>query len=311
MIAHWLVLKPDQRYAYDIAYALSDDGGESWSETRILNADTEIAEHGFVSFFGWGEDIGAVWLDGRAIAALSIDELFELEDPVGMTLRFARLDAGGRVLERGEIDDLVCDCCQTDAVTSAAGPLIVYRDRTTDEVRDIAIRRAVVTTAGSGDAATARWSEPVVLGPDGWRIDGCPVNGPAMNAAGDYVGVAWFTAADDRPRLRFARSRDAGRAFEAAVTVASQNVLGQADIVLTADGTAWISAWHRAAAGMELRVHRLGGGAQDVDTRVVATSASSLPSDVPQLGLSGEQLILAWSELGNPGLLYSAKLSLW
>jgi hypothetical protein len=311
LIAHWLPLKPDERYAYDIAYSLSDDGGRSWSNTRVLNADAAIAEHGFVSFFEWGTDIGAVWLDGRAIAALTIDELFALEEPVGMTLRFARMDRSGTVVERGEIDELVCDCCQTDAVTTDAGPLIVYRDRTTEEIRDITVRRAEPVVGSAGSVSTTGWTEPVTLGPDGWLIDGCPVNGPALSAAGEHVGVAWFTAADNQPRLRFARSRNAGRDFDAAITVAAQNVLGQADIVMTADGTAWVSAWHRAEQGMELNVHRIAHEAPGIDTRIVATTTASLPSDVPQMVLSDGQLILAWSELGNPGRLYSAKLSLW
>jgi hypothetical protein len=310
-VAHWLPLKPDERYAYDIAYSLSADGGRSWSETRVLNSDTAIAEHGFVSFFNWGEGFGAVWLDGRAIAALTIDELFALEEPVGMTLRFARLNRDGRVIERGEIDDLVCDCCPTDAVTTDDGPLIVYRDRTTDEIRDISLRRAVGTSTETGVAATTRWTEPVTLGPDGWAIDGCPVNGPAMSAAGEHIGVAWFTAADNRPRLRFARSRNSGRDFEAAVTVAAQDVLGQVDVVMTDDGTAWMSAWLRAEQGMELVVHRISPDSAAIDVRTVATSAASLPTDVPQMVLADGRLILAWSELGNPGRLFSAALALW
>lgn len=313
VVAHWLVLKPDQRYAYDIAYALSKDGGASWSEPLVLNSDDGIAEHGFVSFFDWGQDIGAVWLDGRRVAALSIDELFELEEPVGMTLRFAKFEDDGTVVDRGELDELVCDCCQTDAVTTAEGPVIVYRDRTTDEVRDIVVRHAL--GARSADAAAqAAWSEPVVLGPDGWVIDGCPVNGPALAASGRHVVAAWFTAAEQRPRIRFARSLDGGMSFGPAVTVAESGALGQVDIVVTPDGTAWLSAWHKAVQGMELRVHRIAPDSAAIESRVVATQDSSLPTDVPQLALDGNRLVFAWSRLGSresPGRLFTATAPLW
>lgn len=309
-VAQWLELKPDERYAYDIRYALARDGGSGWSEPRTLNADTAIAEHGFVSFFDLGEDIGAIWLDGRRVAALTIDELFELEEPVGMSLRYARIAANGAVLERGEIDELVCDCCQTDAVSSAAGPLIIYRDRTNDELRDIVVRRAV-GPGGPGAGMPTRWSDPVVLGPDGWRIDGCPVNGPALATSGSHVAAAWFTAAEQRPRIRFARSRDGGASFEPAITVAAEGSLGQVDVVITADGTAWVSAWHRSAEGMELQVHRIRDGADSIESRVIATSASPLPSDVPQMAVADGQLVFAWSEIGNPGALFTATAPLW
>lgn len=310
LIAHWLPLQPDERYAYDIAFIVSDDGGQSWSEISMLNADGAVAEHGFVSFFDWGGDIGAVWLDGREIAALTIDEFLALEEPVGMTLRFARIDARGRVVERGEIDELVCDCCRTAAVATATGPLIVYRDRSDNEVRDIVVRHALA----AGETSSSAWSEARSPGADGWAIDGCPVNGPAIAATGDHVALAWFTAADDQPRLRFTRSQDAGRGFEQALTIADQAALGQVDVVLHDDGTAWVSAWHRTEFGSQLRVHRFAVDSQTPHTRVVADSEYSLPVDVPQMALSGEQLLLVWTELGNqdePGGLQAATIPAW
>ena len=64
---------------------------------------------------------------------------------------------------------------------------------------------------------------------DGWKIDACPVNGPAVAAAADTVVVAWFTAAD-MPRVRLAYSRDGGRSFAAPIEVASGAVGAQSAI---------------------------------------------------------------------------------
>jgi hypothetical protein len=50
------------------------------------------------------------------------------------------------------------------------------------EVRDIAVARY----------ESGRWSEPVYPGAEGWRIEGCPVNGPALAADRDRVALAWF-----------------------------------------------------------------------------------------------------------------------
>ena len=62
--SHWLVMTDVAGVAYDVRISLSDDGGQSWGEPFSPHTDGAISEHGFVSFTD-GEDIGAVWLDGR------------------------------------------------------------------------------------------------------------------------------------------------------------------------------------------------------------------------------------------------------
>src|SRR5690606_7786976 len=177
-VAHWPVTSAAGFLAYDIAVAVSADGGATWSEPRLLNDDGTATEHGFVSWFPLDGAVGVVWLDGRDLAAEP--EEGDEAPLLGTSLRFARLDYGGRVLEQGVIDAVACDCCQTDVVLGAAGPLVVYRDRTAEERRDVVARRF----------DGRRWSEPLELGADGWIIAGCPVNGPAADALGDTVAVA-------------------------------------------------------------------------------------------------------------------------
>ena len=302
-IAHWLVLKPEQPYAYDIAYSVSNDGGAEWSAPKILNGDGAIAEHGFVTFFPWAQDIGAIWLDGSAIAALTIDELIASESIVGMTLQYARIGADGSVRDRGEIDELVCDCCQTDVAVASDGPVIVYRDRTQHEQRDIVVRRVEST----GFTAALR------LGDDGWIIDGCPVNGPAIAASGSDVGAAWFTAADNAPRVRFARSSDGGVTFSTAVDVASSGAFGQVDVVLLEDARAIVSWWQRGAeGGMNLvsrPVDAMNGLGQ---LRVIAQSDEPLPVDVPQMQRFADTLVFAWSTLdGEAAGVHTAIAPVW
>lgn len=301
-IAHWLVLKPEQRYAYDIVYAVSADRGRSWSEPRVLNDDDAIAEHGFVTFFPLNDGIGAVWLDGRRIAALSIEELFASETVVGMSLYFAQIDSDGTVRERSEIDELVCDCCQTDAAVTSAGPIVVYRDRTQEERRDIVVRRS----------ENARFTAPLEVGRDGWIIDGCPVNGPAIDARDDTVAAAWFTAAGDRPRVRFARSRDGGASFAPTVDVASTGAFGQVDVVLLDDGSGIVSWWQRAAeGGMNLVAASVDAADQVGEPRVIAHSPESLPVDVPQMQRAGDTLVFAWSRLDDAAGVYTAMAPVW
>jgi hypothetical protein len=303
-IAHWLVSSATSRFAYDIAIATSDDGGASWSEPRLLNDDGAEAEHGFVSLFRWGDDAGAVWLDGRELAHFHDEEPTapELETiPIGTNLRFARVGPDGGVIEQGLVDKLVCDCCQTDVALTTRGPVIVYRDRTEGEVRDIVVR----------GFAESGWTEPVRLGPDNWVIEGCPVNGPAIAARGDDVAVAWFTAAHDRPRVRFALSRDGGANFPAPIDVDTDGAFGHVDVVLREDGTAIVSWWRRnASGGTQLSARTVGPSGMLGAVASVATSHASRPSDAPQMARVGDRVVFAWTEFGEDSVVRTASAKL-
>ena len=76
---------------------------------------------------------------------------------------------------------------------------------------------------------------------DGWQIDGCPINGPAVAARGERVAVAWFTAAHDSPRVQVAFSNDGGESFDAAIAVAGSRALGRTDITLLPDDSALVT----------------------------------------------------------------------
>ena len=136
--AHWLVRSGDSTYAYDVAMSVSTDAGEAWSAPLSPHSDGTPTEHGFVSLFPWHGDIGAVWLDGRK----TINE-YDAQNPTasGMTLRSAVMQRDGSLKQESLIDDLVCDCCQTDVALTASGPIVAYRNRSTKEVRDIFVAR--------------------------------------------------------------------------------------------------------------------------------------------------------------------------
>jgi hypothetical protein len=170
---------------------------------------------------------------------------------------------------------------------TSEGTVIVYRDRSDDEVRDIAIVRH--TADG--------WSEPILVSNDGWRIEACPVNGPAVDARGKDVVVAWFTA-PDKPRVRVAFSGDGGRTFSKAVEVASGKVAGRVDVVLLPDGRAAVSWLGDAQGGAEVRVQRFApdgaAGAATTITRSDIARSSGFPQMVPTEG----GLLFAWTESG-------------
>jgi hypothetical protein len=286
--AHWRLPGGGSPYAYDIAVSVSADRGNTWSAAERLNDDGTPTEHGFVSLFPWGDDVGAVWLDGRELAG-------EFDTPesaaaAATTLRYARVGKDARSLEQGIVDDFVCDCCTTDIARGAGGELLVYRDRTPDEIRDIQVRRR--TSEG--------WSEPVTLGPDRWEIEGCPVNGPAIDTLSSAAAAAWFTAPANAPKVRVAFSADGGATFGAPIDVDAAGSLGQVGVALTAEDVAVVSWWRRAAAGgaeLALRMVRRSGELGPI--LAAGTVSSSRPDVVPQLIRNGDALILAWNKPGE------------
>ena len=146
----------------------ASSNGVTWRSLGPVHDDATDTEHGHVSLLAEGDGVRVVWLDGRAAV-----------ESGPTAIRTALFDSDGRRMGGDVLDERVCDCCQTAATTTTDGPLIVYRDRTDDERRDLAhVRRA-------GD----RWTRPTELANDGWTIRGCPVNGPQVAAEGERVVV--------------------------------------------------------------------------------------------------------------------------
>jgi hypothetical protein len=184
-----------------------------------------------------------------------------------------------------EVDERVCDCCQTDAAVTDDGPVLVYRDRNQDEVRDIALTRL----------QAGEWSEPVHVNADDWKIDACPVNGPAVDARGTTVAVAWFTA-PDLPRIRLAFSDDAGRSFGPPIEVAHGNVIGRVDVVLLDDGRAVVSWLQSATNGAELRAQPFSRDGKPGPAVLVAAASVQRSSGFPQMVRAGDGLLFAWTD---------------
>jgi hypothetical protein len=261
------------------------DGGASWDELGPLHDDGTPTEHGFVSWAPEGKAARAVWLDGRAMA-----------EGGPMSLRTARVDSA--VGPATVLDDRVCECCSTDLAIGSDGALAVYRDRSAEEVRDIALARI--------DGATP----PAVLWPDGWEIAGCPVNGPAIDGDGDRVAMAWFTAAEARPRVLVALSADAGESFSAPRRVDLGDPVGRVDVRIDPAGGAvvtWLETVHDGAAVLLRRFADDGTPGQAVE---VGRTASGRTSGFPRVAPLAADWMVAWVEAdgGGPRRLRAATL---
>ena len=286
MAAHWLQKSAASTYAYDVRLALSRDRGRTWSPSVTPHHDGTQTEHGFASLFPMpGQGLGAVWLDGRQMK----EGAHEGMDAGAMSLRGALFGPDGNQASEMLIDDRVCECCPSATAVTTDGPIVAYRNRTTDEVRDIYVSRMVAGT----------WTEPRSVHDDNWRIAACPVNGPALSANGRDVAIAWFTAVGNEGHVYAAFSSDSGATFGPPVRIDDAGAVGRVDIELLADGSAAVTWIEFADQRSEFRMRRAErGGARSPSIAVSGISAGR-SSGYPRLARRGNELLFAWVESGE------------
>jgi hypothetical protein len=287
LAAHWLARSGPGKFAYDVMLSVSQPGGVDWSEPVRPHRDGTETEHGFVTLFELDGALAAVWLDGRKSAA-ALPESGEAHG-AEMTLRFTTLGPAGHGEEQ-VVDDRTCDCCQTDVALTAEGPVLVYRDRSPEEIRDIAASRF----------AGGRWTEPIRVHADDWEIAGCPVNGPAIAARERDVVVAWYTAARDTARVHVAFSRDAGAVFQSPVRVDRGDPVGRVDAILLDDGTALVTWLERVPEGARVLARRVAPDGRTSGITEIGGTTADRPAGFPRMARSADRVLFAWTVPGEP-----------
>ena len=284
LFVHWLQKSGKGTYAYDVRMAASRDGGESWGESFLLNRDGKEAEHGFVSLVPLpGGGVGATWLDGRKMTGGGHGG----HDAGGdMGIRYAAVGADGTIADEVELDGRTCECCATGMTMTASGPVIAYRDRSADEVRDISY---VVKTASG-------WSEPARVHADEWKINACPVNGPQLDAIGQRAVTAWFTAAQEKGRAYAAFSGDGGATFGKPVQIDDGKPMGRLDVVLLDDDTALVTWLEQTATGGEIRARRVSRNGTVEPAMKVAESGTARAAGFARLARTGRDVYFTWTE---------------
>ena len=281
-IVHWPAVVPGGTYAYHIRLAISRDSGRTWSRPITPHRDRTPQEHGFVSLVPWDDSTAAlVWLDGREMRE-STDPAHDAEGD--MTLRFTTVGSNGRLGVEELLDRRTCECCQTAMVRAASGLVVAYRDRSPAEIRDIAIVRRV----------EGAWTAPAVVAADNWHYPGCPVNGPALDAAGDTVAIAWYTAPNNDPRVHAAFSVDGGATWTRPARLSERRAEGRVDVVLLRGGEALASWIEDPGEIRSVRVRVSDGAIQERPWRIApATSARS--SGFPRMVQIGDTTVYAWT----------------
>jgi len=293
MTAHWLVKRTAETYDYDIWVSQSTDG-KDWIEPFLLNRDNIAAEHGFVSLIPFQENqVLATWLDGR-----KSKENPESYGP--MTLRVAAFDSNGNFGFDLEVDDKVCECCVTDAVNTSFGPVIVYRDRTDREIRDISLIRM----------GSSGWTKPRTVHQDDWEINGCPVNGPAIDFDSGLLGVTWFTQSNDTPKVLLSWSNDGGDSFNTPVRIDLGNPLGRVDLIVLSNKYMLVSWLEIQGKQATIMMSLYDSDGKKIETVPLVQTDISRASGFPLIVKKGDQIIMVMTDAGEADQVRTFKLDL-
>jgi len=211
----------------------SADSGATWSPPAPWSLVSPEVEKFTFTRLADGRVLAA-WLDGRAKKS---------GDPKQPQQLYARILGDTSPTADTLVDPSVCDCCPTTLTAFPdGGALLAYRARTDTEVRDIRSARFRATA----------WDAPRPLNNDDWRIAACPVNGPRLASDGGRVAAAWFTAADNDPRVLASFSPDAGTRFLMPLRLDRGKPVGRVDTLILRDG-ALLVTWLETDGRLWLR----------------------------------------------------------
>ena len=276
-------LVPGERFPVSaLRFVRSEDGGRTWSVPVTVNDAGKYGEFGSHNFHALtvapDGALLSTWLDGRDGAS-------------GVWM--SRSTDGGRTWQANRpIDtDPACPCCRTGVTTTGDGRLYVsWRTILPGDVRDVVVARS--------DDGGVTWGEPVRPRADGWVFPGCPHAGPSMRLDEQgRIHVAWWTGKAGEAGVWYARSDDLGATFVSqpmATGARSQPAHVQ---LVAAPGGRVVVAWDDGLAAeprVMLRESRDGGTTFVAEVQVSATGRAAT---FPVLGVTGDSLVVAWSEM--------------
>lgn len=277
-----------------IKTARSRDGGRTFADEKTVQPAGVVGDRGWqAATLDQRSTLHIIWLDHRVMTA---DKPAGSQaghkgehDGVAIAQKSGLYYAADGGVER-ELFKGVCYCCKTALATGPTGEIYgAWRHVFAGNMRDMAF-----TVSRDG----GRTFSPLVrVNQDGWSINGCPDDGPAM--AVDRRGIVhlvWPTVKDERGVILYATSRD-GSSFGTPVLVPTLGgpKASHPQIAIDASGRAVI-AWDEAIDGRRPAYVVASGGANGNVTfgraqAIADTSAAVYPS----LAATSSGVIAAWT----------------
>lgn len=289
----------------EIKIARSRDFGKSFAAPVSLQAPGAAGDRGWHALTIDSTGVAhVVWLDHRGLAEPSThadapagshaDAKAAQHDGVAMAMksRLHYATFGERATPEQRLAAGVCYCCKTALVPTRGGVLAAWRHVYDGNMRDMAF--ALLGMPGAA-------SNPTRLSTDGWAINGCPDDGPALAVdAGDRVHAVWPTVIPgDQPvgALFYASKPAAGQAFGARQRVTTLGAPKPGHPQIAVDGTGHVFvAWDEILGGVRTAAYADGPGAADGALRLGAPVrlATGGPTQYPALAPLARGAVVAW-----------------
>ena len=295
--------------ATEIKTARSRDGGRTFGKPTSLQVSGAAGDRGWPSLaLDRSGRLHAIWLDHRGLAAAraarggaSGHKPGAPHDGVAMAQNSSLYHASitGSSATEHEITKGVCYCCKTALAAGADGTLFAaWRHVYPGSFRDMAF-------ATSRDGGRS-FSAPVRVSEDGWAIDACPDDGPAMAVdASGSVHLAWPTViGGDNPRgaIFYSTMPRGGQRFTKRQQVGTLGGPKPSHPQIVVDSrrrvfVAWdeLANGRQTAAVREVRADATGATSFGP---IVALSSSESGS-YPALAAAGNRVLAAWATGGD------------
>lgn len=281
--AHWLDKANSSVYGYDVKLARYSEQDKNWQSLGpIWTASTSDRRgyDGFVTMLPDQHGITAFWIDGR---------LYDEKQGGPMRLLTARIS--DQIHNETILDDNICSCCDTAAVQTANGPVVFYRGRTENEIRDI------LRVRWTG----RQWSQPEPVARDNWHIEACAVDGPQAAVNEKHIALAWFTGATGQGSVKIAFSSDQGQTFMQDHEVdhlSRSGPVGHADVIFLENGDALVSwiARSQSTQNNMILLRRFAPDGTAGPYLKIAEISTSRRIGFPQLEQFANAIYLAWTE---------------
>ncbi|MFK5983688.1 MAG: hypothetical protein QM499_12310, partial [Flavobacteriaceae bacterium] len=124
-----------------------------------------------------------------------------------------------------------------------------------------------------------------------------PVNGPAIDALGSSVAMAWFTAANDNPKVQIAFSDDNGATFGLPVRIDNGNAIGRVAIVMLDTNSAAVLWMEPSGVDTVIRMVKVNSDGSQNNPITITKTRSERSSGFPQMEVLGDKIYVAWTSL--------------
>ncbi len=271
------------RYAGDVRFARSVDGGRSFEPPVTINRDRAPISHRFDSLIVDGAGrVVLVWIDKRDQVAAKKSGA----DYAGAALYYAVSDDRGHSFRPDrKLVDHSCECCRIALdLDGQGGVTVLWRHVYPVNLRDHAIARL--------HEAPIR-GLPTRATDDGWVVEGCPHHGPDLAIDDrEKAHLVWFSKGEKNRGLTYGRLDLASGRLEFQQAIDRSAAASRPQILLA--GGEVIRAWKRFDGERTALMVSRSPDSGRTWSKAEAVAVTSDDSDHPQLIGHGDAAYVSW-----------------